>query len=154
VSRFFSDEAGPTVKEGQQQSHDPIAHGRRIYDGRPYSEMCVGDKKQKGHGLCNYYDLNEVIVPLHFHDNGKGKEAETEKEQPRLPHKEEILYFCREKQSVEKFRKEENENPQEQTVQPDEQDEHREMLYLPGRGRYLFTDIFHHLEYHYALPPG
>ncbi len=153
ISPFFSAEACPTIKEDQNQGHDPIAHGRCEYDGRPRSEMRVGDKKQKGQGLCGYYNLNEVIVALHFHDNSKIKKAETEKEQPRLPDIEKILDVCREKQPVEQFCKKENENPKEQTVQPYKQDEYREMLYLPGCGTYFFRDISYQLEYHYALPP-
>jgi hypothetical protein len=116
--------------------------------------MRVGDKKQKGQGLCGYYDFNEVIVPPHVPKDGKIKQAQTEEEQPRLPDKEKVLYFCREKEIVEKFRKKENENPEEQTVQPYKQDEYREMLYFPGCGRYFFKDISYQLQYHYALPPG
>ena len=78
----------------------------------------MGDKKQKGQYLCGDYDLNEVIVLFHVPKDGKIKEAETEKEQPRLPDIEKILDVCREKQPVEQFRKKENENPQEQTMQP------------------------------------
>jgi len=91
---FFSDEAGPAVKKDQDQGHDPIAHGGGEYYRRPRSEVCVGDKKQKSQGLCGYYNLNKVIVALHFHDNSKIKKSETEKEQPRLPDKEKIIYFC------------------------------------------------------------
>jgi len=94
ILTFFSDEAGPAVKKDQDQSHETIAHGRGEYDGWPRSEVRVGDKKQKGQGLCGYYNLNKVLVALHFHDNSKIKKSETEKEEPRLPDKEKILYFC------------------------------------------------------------
>jgi hypothetical protein len=93
ILTFFSDEAGPAVKKDQNQGHETIAYGRGVYNGRPRSEVRVGDKKQKGQGLCSYYDLNEVIIPLHFHDDGKIKKSQTEKEEPRLPDKEKILYF-------------------------------------------------------------
>jgi hypothetical protein len=93
ILTFFSDEAGPAVKKDQDQSHETIAHGRGEYDGWPRSEVRVGNKKEKRQGLCSYYDLNEVIVPLHVPKDGKIKETETEKEKPRLPDKEKILYF-------------------------------------------------------------
>jgi hypothetical protein len=150
---FFSDETGAAVKEDQNQGHQPIAYGRGEYYRRPRSKMPMGDEKQKGQGLCGYYNLNEVIVALHFHDNSKIKKSQTEKEQPRLPDKEKILYFCREKEPVEQLRKKENENPQEQTVQPYKQDEYREMLNFFGCGRYFFKDTSYQPEYHYALPP-
>jgi hypothetical protein len=122
ILTFFSDEACPPVEEDQNQCHEPIAHGRSIYDRRPRSEMRVRDKKQKGQSFCGYYDLNEVKVPVHVLKDGKIKKSQTEEEQPRLPDKEKILDFCREKQPVEQLREKENENSDKQTVQPCKQD--------------------------------
>jgi hypothetical protein len=105
----------------------------------------VGDEKQEGKNLCSYDDLNKVTVSVYIPENGKIKKSQTEKKEPRLPDKEKILYLCREKQIVEEFRKKEDENAQEQTVQPCKQDEYKEMLYLPWCGTYFFKDISYQL---------
>lgn len=101
ILSFSSDKADATVKKGQKQGHKPIARGCSKDDGRPRSEVGMGNKEQKGQGFCGYYDLDEVIVPPHVPKDGKIKEAETEKEQPCLPDVEEVLDVCRKEHPVE-----------------------------------------------------
>ena len=58
------------------------------------------------------------MVSLQILQDGEIEKTETKEKQARLPDKKEVLDFCLEKQPVKRFRKKEDENPQEHTMQP------------------------------------